>query len=121
MLALSGLLSAMAASGYRQHLHAAKRAEGFTHLKGVYAAQSAHRFEHREYAPDFDALGFAVESGRVLDPHTIRATHYTYTVHAFPYEDNARGNFQAVATADLDKSDAMLDVLLIENDLTVVE
>jgi len=121
MLTLMALIAAGALDRYRAHVHRSMRAEGTTYLKGVYLAQSAHEMEHRQYAGDFEQLGFEITGARALDAHSLRASHYTLSLHAFPYEGRERGNYQAVAAADLDTSDAMLDVLLIENDLTILE
>ena len=121
MITLMMLLAANAVTQYRVHIHQAQRAEGTTYLKGVYLAQTAHQMETRQYADDFPTLGFEITGARQIDPHTLRAEHYTLSLHAFPYEGYAQGNFQAVAVADLDASDAMLDILMIENDLTILE
>jgi hypothetical protein len=40
---------------------------------------------------------------------------------ALPIGPELRGNFRAVATGDIDPSDPMLDILLIENRLTVLD
>jgi hypothetical protein len=40
---------------------------------------------------------------------------------ALPSGGDPRGNFRAVATGDIDPTDPMLDILLIENRLTVLD
>jgi hypothetical protein len=50
-----------------------------------------------------------------VDERTIQGPLYTFTVQAIPHDGDPRGSFQALATGDLDPSDPMLDILMIEN------
>jgi hypothetical protein len=54
-----------------------------------------------------------------VDARTLQGRIYTYTMTALTQNGKVAANYQAVATGDIDPNDPVLDVLMIENDLTV--
>lgn len=119
VVAILSVLAALGAPALWKEAARARRTEAITTLAAIHQYQIAYLLEHGMYGDTFEELGFQLEGGRVIDERTLQGNIYTYTVKALPLGKNARGNFQAIATADLDPSDATLDILMIENALTV--
>ena len=118
-LVIVGILVGLAHPAFRGAQMRVHRAEAVLGLAGIYQAQQAYYQAEQSYGDDFDAIGFALEGGRRLDARTIQGTTYTFTMRALPLGGNPRGNFQALASGDLDPGDGVLDILMIENGLTV--
>ena len=119
VVAIIGILSTVGLSIFKKQSMRAKRSEAIQTLDAIHTAQTIYYAMHQQYGDTFDEIGFAVDGGRVLDPNTIEGPHYTYTMRALPFDGQPRGNFQAIATGDLDPGDDILDILMIENQLTV--
>ena len=117
-----GVISSIAIPSLQQYVWRAQRNEAYLNLNGIYKSQVSYLVDFGTYADTFDQLGFEIVGGQLVDPKTIQSKYYTYTVDAFADADGLdNGNFQAVATGDRDPSDAMLDILMIENGLTIVQ
>jgi type IV pilus assembly protein PilA len=114
------MLSALAALAIPHLLpvvYKARRNEAYGVLKSVYAAQQSFMYQHGLYADTFDQLGIAVEGGNQIDPQTIEARYYTYTVMAI---DGGR-NFMALANGDIAPGNGSTDILIIRNNVIVKE
>jgi type II secretory pathway pseudopilin PulG len=120
LLVLAGL-AIMGAPVLWKEIAKARRTEAITTLAAIQSHQSSYRFETGLYGDTFDEIGFALPSGMRIDERTLEGNNYTFTVSALPMNGVDRANFQAIATGDLDPRDATLDILIIENALTVVE
>lgn len=121
VVATIGVISSIAIPSLQKYVWRAQRNEAYLNLNGIYKAQVAYHAAHGVYADTFADLGFQILGGRLTDPQTIMSKYYTYTLDAFVNTDGLdNGNYQAVATGDRDPTDAMLDILLIENDVTIV-
>lgn len=117
-----GVLTSMAVPGVKRYIWKTERAEAMTNLTGIYQAQIKYYSDFGRYADNFTELRFRIFGGRMIDQQTIATRYYTYTIDAFPnLAGDADGNFQAIATGDRDPGDAMLDILMIENGLTIVD
>lgn len=119
VLAITGILAAAAGTSYRSYLMRSKRAEAIVGLDSIHQAQVLYLTEFGIYADTFDEIGFSVEGGQRVDERTVRAHTYTFTMQSVELDGNPRGNFQALATGDLDPGDGVLDILMIENQLTI--
>lgn len=119
VVAIIGILSTVSYGLFKKQTMRAKRAEAIQTLDAIHSAQLMYFAMHQNYGDSFDEIGFALDGGRRIDAQTIEGRTYTYTVRALPFDGNPQGNFQALATGDLDPSDEMLDILMIENQLTV--
>lgn len=122
VVATIGVISSIAIPSLQKYVWRAQRNEAYLNLNGIFKAQVIYFTDNGSYADDFNSLGFAIVGGQMVDSRTILSKYYTYTVDAFADTAGlANGNYQAVATGDRDPSDAMLDVLMIENDVTIVQ
>lgn len=121
VVAIMGILAATAISGYRVEVMRSHRTEAIMGLEGAYKAEVAYHAATGRYADTFDEAGFTMDGARRLDARTLQGKTYTFTVHATTFNGDPRGNFQAVATGDLDPGDGVLDILMISNDLTIVK
>ena len=119
VVAIIGILGTVAYGVFKKQTMRAKRAEAIQILDAIHKSQLAYHAIHQHYGDTFDEIGFALDGGRRIDAQTIEGRTYTYTVRALPFDGDPRGNFQALATGNLDPSDEMLDILLIENHVTV--
>jgi len=117
VIAIMGVLAAMAIPQFQRFQMRARRTEAYVGLKAINTAQQMYYSEKGFYADTFDELGYAVSGGQRVDERTIDGRNYTFSVNVV-----ADGtNFLATATGDIDPGDAMVDVLVIQNGLTVVE
>ncbi len=117
-----GIIAILAAVGYSAfsgQTMRSKRSEATMGLKGIYKSQLSYLAASGTFGDTFDELGFTLEGATRVDARTLRGKTYTFTVRALPDGANPRGNFQAIATGDLDPGDGVLDVLMIENGLSV--
>lgn len=122
VVATIGAIAAIAMPSLQKYVWRAQRNEAYLNLNGIYKAQLTYFFDFGIYADTFGALGFEILGAQLVDPQTIQSKYYTYSIDAFANTDGLEnGNFQAIATGDPDPSDAMLDILIIENNLTIVQ
>jgi prepilin-type N-terminal cleavage/methylation domain-containing protein len=119
VVAIIGILSVVGLSIFKKQSMRANRSEAIQSLDAIHTAQAIYYTMHQQYGDTFDEIGFALDGARVLDPNTIEGPYYTYTMRALPFDGQPRGNFQAIATGDLDPGDDILDILMIENHLIV--
>jgi len=119
-LAIIGILAAVSIPNLTQLVHRSRRAEAYTGLRGIHDAQAYYESMFRVYAGGFDQLGFELDGGERLEDGSIRARHYTFTLQTLPLDGEPRANFRATAAGDIDRVDPVLDILVIENQLTVV-
>jgi type IV pilus assembly protein PilE len=121
VVAIIGILAATTLPDFMKLVYKSKRTEAWEALKAIYTTQMAYQAESGGFADTFDELGFEIGGAQRLDARTLQAPYYTYTLMALPSGGDPRGNFRAVATGDIDPTDPMLDILLIENRLTVLD
>ena len=117
-----GIVSILAATGYavfRSQSQKTRRTEAVMGLKAIHRAQRAYYAQQNAFGDTFDELGLTLDGATRVDAQTLRGPTYTFTLRALPAGGNPRGNFQAIATGDLDPGDGVLDILMIENGLTV--
>jgi prepilin-type N-terminal cleavage/methylation domain-containing protein len=120
-IALIGILAAMGFPTFRKLVYKPRRAEAFQALEAIHTLQVGFQAESGLFADTFTELGFELDGGELLDERTVRGPYYTYTLLAFEVAGQPRANFRAVATGDIDPGDPLLDILMIENRLTVLD
>ena len=116
-----GALATVAIPSFSKYVYRAKRSEALFGLKGIHTLETTFYGVNVEYSDSFTELGFQITGGSQVDAATILGDTYSYTLQTFPVDGKPNANFRATATANLDPSDAFLDVVVIENDLTVIE
>ncbi len=121
VVAVVGVLASVGLPNFRHQVKKAKRAEGITGLTAIYHQQTDYFRENNRYADTFDELGVPLSGVKQVDERTLVGRYYTFTLYALAQDGNPGANYQAIATADLDPGDAVLDVIMIENQLTVIE
>lgn len=119
-IAIVGILAGLAQASFSSYVMRTRRSKATVGLGSIHLAQTAHFVEFSAYGDTFDEIGYPLESGERLDGQSFRAKTYTFTVRALPLDGQPSGNFQAVATGDLDSGGGVLDILMIENQLTVL-
>jgi prepilin-type N-terminal cleavage/methylation domain-containing protein len=120
VVAIIGILAMVTLPNLTKLSHKSRRAEAYRILHSAAIAQTAYFTLEGFYAPTFDQLGFEIEGGTRIDATTIQGPYYTYTLTTMTMNGVPNANYRATATGDIDPSDAVLDVLIIENQLTVV-
>ena len=121
VVALIGVLASIAIPSTHKYALRARRNEAHINLRGIYTAQKTFQADFGRYGDDFEQIGFQIQGAEVIDPNTVKSKYYTYTLTSIAVNGVEGANFQAIATADLDPGDGILDVLIIENNLTVHE
>lgn len=120
-LSILGILALTTLPNLMKLGYKSKRAEAYAALHAISVAQTAYYGERGRYGDTFDEIGFDLPGGVRLDPSTIQGPHYTYTLTAFDWNGLPNGNYRVTACGDIDPSDPVLDIVVIENALTVVE
>lgn len=121
MIAVSiiGVIASIALPSLQAYVWRARRNEAYINLKGIYTTQKTFQAENGRYGADFNELGFEISGATMIDPYTIQSTFYTYTVEGLTVDGVPNANYSAVATGDLDPSDAMLDIVMIEGGVII--
>jgi prepilin-type N-terminal cleavage/methylation domain-containing protein len=114
-----GVLAAALIPNYIRYVYQARRSEAFSALRAIHDAQAYHYANKGEYSGSFEELGFELEGGALRSDGAYEGGYYTYTLNRWDLGDEPNANYRATATGDLDKSDATLDIVIIENALTV--
>jgi type IV pilus assembly protein PilA len=113
VVAIIGILGSVAVPQYQKYTMKAKRSEAYTSLTDIYRKQMSFYLENKRYGTNFNEIRFEVQGGTVIDPNTIQGPTYTFTLETFDVGGVASADYQAVATADLDPGDALLDIIMI--------
>lgn len=121
VVAIIGVIGSVAMPSLQAYVWRAKRNEAFLNLNGIYKSQKTYQAENGRYGSTFDEIGFQIEGATMVDPNTIQSQYYTYTLQAIEVDGVANANYSAVATGDLDPSDAMLDIIMIESGVIVTD
>jgi Tfp pilus assembly protein PilE len=121
IVTIIGMIAAITIPNFTKLAHKSRRTEAYNALHGIAVAQFAYFHEHGVYAPDFPTLGFQLEGGVEIDPTTLRGPYYTYTLTPITLGGVPNANFRVTATGDIDPTDPVLDVMIIENQLTVIK
>jgi Tfp pilus assembly protein PilE len=106
---------------YLRTVYRARRTEALFALHSIHDFQSVHYATNGEYSNSFPALGFALDGGSQRLDGAYQGSRYTYTLSAWELGGQANANYRATATADLDPDDATLDIVIIENAMTVLD
>jgi type II secretory pathway pseudopilin PulG len=121
LLVILGVLAAAHLPNYIRSVQRAKRSEALYALRGIHDAQSYYFANENQFADSFDTLAFELEGGAPRPDGAYQGPYYTYSLERWDLGSQPNANFRATATADLDPSDATLDIVIIENSLTVKE
>ena len=121
VVAILGILATLAVSGFTSSVQRTRRGEAFQTLRAISLAQTTFFVSNDFYGDTFEEIGFELDGGRRVDERTIEGPVYTYTITALEIDGNPRANYRAIASGNLDPSDDLLDVIMIENQLTIVD
>jgi prepilin-type N-terminal cleavage/methylation domain-containing protein len=117
VVAIVGILAAVAVPNFQSFMLKTRRGEAYTQLSDIYRKQMVFYVENKRYGNDFTEIRFQVGGGTVIDANTIQGEFYTYTLETFDVGGVVSADYQAVATADLNPNDALLDVVMIDGGL----
>lgn len=106
VVALLGILAAIAVNTFQGELVVAKRVEAVVGLSLLWKAQMSYYAANSRYASSFRDLDFGITGGRAVDATTYKGSRYTYQL-AQPWGPTS---FYAMATAQLD-ADPWPDIL----------
>lgn len=117
VVAIVGILAAVAVPNFQSFMMKSKRAEAYNGLTDIYNRQMSFYLENKRYGTTFPEIRFQIGGGTVIDTNTIQGDDYTFTLETFDIGGVVSADYQAVATADLDPSDALLDIIMIDGGL----
>jgi Tfp pilus assembly protein PilE len=121
VVATIGVIASIGIPSLQKYVYRSQRNEAYLNLNGIFKSQETFRAESGRYGSTFDEIGFEILGATQTDANTIESQFYTYTLEAFEVDGVANANYSAVASGDLDPSDAMLDVIMIESGLIIKE
>ncbi len=114
VVAVVGILGAVAIPNFQSFLMKSRRAEAYTQLSEIYRKQMAFYLENKRYGTTFDEIQFQIGGGTVIDTNTIQGDYYTFTLETWDVGGVVSADYQAVATCDLDPGDPLLDIIMVE-------
>jgi type IV pilus assembly protein PilE len=120
-VSLIAFLGSLAYPNYALFVAKSRRSEAIVALSAIYKWQVAYYADHGIYADTFDQMGFGLAGAKRIDARTLQGRVYTYTMTSVATNGVFGSNYQAIATGDIDPSDPVLDILMIENDLTLLD
>jgi len=120
-VAIVAALAAAVAPGYIRGTQKARRIEALVALRSIHDAQTFHYANEQQYTNSFAVLGWDLEGGSLREDGAYDGPGYTYTLNNWDVGDEINGNYRATATGNVDPSDAVLDIIIIENTLTVTD
>ncbi len=120
VVAIAGVLAALAIGNMNKFSARARRSEALLALKTIHDLQVSYYGENTQYADSFLDLGFDIGGPGLQPDGTAPGVYYTYVLQTWDLDGNPNANYRATATGDIDPSDAVLDIVIIENMLTVV-
>jgi prepilin-type N-terminal cleavage/methylation domain-containing protein len=120
VILIVAMLGAGLAPMYLRSVYRARRSEALFSLHAIHDYQAVNYATYGEYSNSFSALGFTLDGGRQRTDGAYQGPYYTYTLTRWDLAGVANANYRATATGDLDKDDSTLDVVVIENALTVL-
>ena len=119
--AIIGIIVALAVPNFRGIAYTARRAEGYTGLRTIFQLQTDFFTEAGRYSNSLAELAFDIENGIMLPGATsYQGAWYTYTLQTRPLAGVPQANYRATATGDIDPRDLVLDIIVSENQLTVI-
>jgi len=119
VVALLGVLAAVAIPNFSKFAFKARRAEALMALRQLFELQATYYSNRNEYSDSFKELGFGIHGGKLLGDGSYEGPYYSYTLQTWDVNGQPDANFRGTATGDIDPSDPVLDVVIIENRLTI--
>jgi len=120
VLTILGLLFITMAPHYLRQVYYARRTEALYALRSIHDLESVQYATNDQYSNSFPALGFALDGGSLRSDGSYQGRLYTFTLSAWTLGGQANANYRATATGDLVNGDSILDIVIIENALTVL-
>ena len=120
VILILGMLGAGLLPVYLRNVYRARRTEALYALHSIHDSEAVHYATYGEYSDSFATLGFGLDGGKLRPDGAYQGPQYTYTLSRWSLGGVPNANYRATATGDLDKSDSTLDVVIIENALTVL-
>ncbi len=119
VLVLIGILAAVAIPSFGKLAFKARRAEALMALRQLFELQATYYSNRNEYSDSFKELGFGMHGGTLLADGSYVGPYYSYSLETWDMMGVPNANYRGTATGDIDPSDAVLDVVIIENRLTI--
>ncbi len=115
-----GLLATALIPSYLRSTYRARRGEALYALHAIHDFQAVNYASYGQYTTSFPALGFSLEGGTQRTDGAYQGRFYTYSLATWDLGGVTSANYRATATGDLDHDGTTLDVVIIENALTVL-
>ena len=115
-----GLLGTALVPSYLRSVYRARRSEALYALHAIHDFQAVNYASNGEYTTAFPALGFSLEGGTQRTDGAYQGRFYTYSLATWNLGGVTNSNYRATATGDLDHDGTTLDIVIIENALTVL-
>ena len=119
VVALIGVLASVAIPSFAKLTFKARRAEALMALRQLFELQTTYYSNRNEYSDSFSELGFGMHGGTLLADGSYEGPYYSYTLETWDMNSEPNANYRGTATGDIDPSDPILDVVIIENQLTI--
>ena len=119
VLLIVGLFASSALPILQSRVNVARRESAIFDLERVCRAQENFFINYDRYATNFNELGQYFRGATRIDPQTVRMGDYTYSLSNYERK-GGQDAYEVVAIANLDLSDEVMDVLIVEGGAPVV-
>lgn len=119
VVALLAILGSIAIPKYVKYVYKSKRTEAIYGLRAIHDHQTAYYGREMEYSDSFEELGAPLDHGFIREDGAFQSDLYVFTLDTWAVGDQPNANYRATATANLDPNDDTLDIVIIENRVTI--
>jgi len=113
VLVIVGLLASSALPIIQSRINVARRDGAIRNLEHMCLAQENFFIDYDRYAANFNELSQFYRGATRIDSRTIGVGDYTYSLSNYEVS-GGRNAYEVVAIANLDLSDQVVDILIVE-------
>jgi len=121
VVAILGILASAAVPELKRYLYRSKRTEAIYGLRTIHDLQMHYFDETQEYADSFEQLGAPLTAGTINEDGSFSGLEYVFTLQTWEVSGQPNANYRATATGNIDPTDDILDIVIIENQITIID
>jgi type II secretory pathway pseudopilin PulG len=121
VMAVIGIMASVAVPQFMRYLYRSKRTEAIYGLRTIHDLQLNYFDARQEYADSFELLGAPLSGGRINQDGSFSGDEYTFTLQTWEVSGKPNANYRATATGNIDPTDETLDIVIIENRITIID
>ena len=121
VVAIVGIMASAALPWLMRNIYRSKRTEAIYGLRTIHDLQTNYYDETQEYSDSFAVLGRPLAGGKINEDGSYSGQEYTFTLQTWDVSGKPNANYRATATGNIDPRDETLDIVIIENRITIMD